>query len=241
MTNEQYERWKDFSRRMARTCFGYLRMRPSKQWVISMVEDWWDQFDERYIPCIVSWDCSNPYPEGHVYYRRTYRGTCWNCVQKGLPRATGNHCHCENGEIYYYAKPLAMSDMMSCFWDEIEPNCFRCQACSHDDCRSCYPHYERSCQKCEQPCRCDEIDMIAHYQWQEQWASPVHCCIRAGLDMAAEPSAGVVGFTAGDIRRMYPDGVPEWLFPKGEHLYYWPTDKLNGTFQDLPDNAEIVL
>ncbi len=34
---------------------------------------------------------------------------------------------------------------------------------------------------------------------------------RAGLDMASEPSAGVVGFTIGDLRRMYPEGLPEWI------------------------------
>ena len=28
------------------------------------------------------------------------------------------------------------------------------------------------------------------------------------------PSMGVLGFTAGDIRRMYPEGVPDWV--KGE-------------------------
>lgn len=40
----------------------------------------------------------------------------------------------------------------------------------------------------------------------------MRCCIRAGLDMAAEPSGGVLGFTAGDVRAMYPEGVPEWMF-----------------------------
>lgn len=39
----------------------------------------------------------------------------------------------------------------------------------------------------------------------------VSCCIRAGLDVASAPSAGVIGFTVGDLRRMYPDGLPDWL------------------------------
>ncbi len=48
-------------------------------------------------------------------------------------------------------------------------------------------------------------------RWRETWENPVICCIRAGLDMATEPGGGVVGFTVGDLRRMYPDGFPDWL------------------------------
>lgn len=47
--------------------------------------------------------------------------------------------------------------------------------------------------------------------WEEQWVTPVTCCIRAGLDMASAPSAGVVGFTVGDLKRMYPEGIPAWV------------------------------
>lgn len=48
--------------------------------------------------------------------------------------------------------------------------------------------------------------------WDEQWISPVRCCLRSGLDVASEPARyGVVGFTIGDIRKMYPDGVPSWI------------------------------
>ena len=39
----------------------------------------------------------------------------------------------------------------------------------------------------------------------------VPCCIRAGLDIASAPSAGVLGFTVGDLRRMYPFGIPGWI------------------------------
>lgn len=39
----------------------------------------------------------------------------------------------------------------------------------------------------------------------------VSCCVRAGLDLAAGPSAGVIGFTVGDLRRMYPLGLPAWI------------------------------
>lgn len=51
------------------------------------------------------------------------------------------------------------------------------------------------------------------YYWRarDQWAGPATACIRAGLDVASSPSAGVVGFTFGDLARMYPEGVPEWV------------------------------
>lgn len=90
-------------------------------------------------------------------------------------------------------------------------------------------------------CRCLELETIVWEQWDDQWCGPVNCCLRAGLDMACAPSAGVVGFTAGDVRRMYPDGVPEWCFPPGEKLSVWLTGKLNGTFAELPDAAQLVL
>ncbi len=41
--------------------------------------------------------------------------------------------------------------------------------------------------------------------------SPVACCIRAGFDYAVKPSMRVLDFTAGDLRRMYPEGVPHWV------------------------------
>jgi len=48
-------------------------------------------------------------------------------------------------------------------------------------------------------------------RWEDRWWGPVQCCVRAGLDVASEPSGGVVGFTVGDLRRMYPEGFPTWL------------------------------
>jgi hypothetical protein len=46
----------------------------------------------------------------------------------------------------------------------------------------------------------------------EKWVGPASACIRAGLDIASQPSAGVVGFTAGDVRKMWsPKPVPNWV------------------------------
>lgn len=56
-----------------------------------------------------------------------------------------------------------------------------------------------------------ERDVLAWEQYNAQWLGPVNCCVRAGLDLASEPSMGVIGFTVGDIRKMYPAGVPDWI------------------------------
>ena len=44
-----------------------------------------------------------------------------------------------------------------------------------------------------------------------KFENQVSCCIRAGLDRASSPSGGVLGFTVGDLRRMYPEGLPGWV------------------------------
>jgi len=51
----------------------------------------------------------------------------------------------------------------------------------------------------------------AYTRWEERWADPLSACVRAALDMASKPSAGVLVFTMGDLRRAYPEGVPDWL------------------------------
>jgi hypothetical protein len=48
-------------------------------------------------------------------------------------------------------------------------------------------------------------------RWDDRHGTRIRCCLRAGLDMACEPSTGVVGFTVGDLRRMYPRGIPAWI------------------------------
>lgn len=67
------------------------------------------------------------------------------------------------------------------------------------------------------------------------YCDPVHCCVRAGLDIASSPSAGVAGFTAGDIRRMYPEGVPDWVkeaLGPGDVVDLCPT-QIDGIFQPV--------
>lgn len=201
MTHEQYDRWKDFAVRMARTCFRGHR-EPDSRWIVEVVEDFFDGLDKHDVPCIVSWDNSAEYPEGSPYRRHEPYGHHW-------------------------AKPHGVGDMMTEFLDD-----YRGHAPACDPCRE----YEN-----DEPCRCEDIEDNYYEQWDDRWGGPVHCCIRAGLDCASAPSAGVLGFTAGDLRMMYPEGVPDWVFPPDEQLRYWLTDTMNGTFAELPDDAGVVL
>ena len=65
--------------------------------------------------------------------------------------------------------------------------------------------------------RCNTGELFEGYdtpleeELTELWSSPVMCCVRAGLDLASAPSAGVVGFTVCDLRKMYPEGIPDWI------------------------------
>ena len=71
------------------------------------------------------------------------------------------------------------------------------------------------------------------------------------MDCAYSPSMGVIGFTAGDIRRMYPEGVPDWV--KGDKPWdtipikaiipgvgFVPGEAVeNGTFEEIEDDRPI--
>lgn len=61
----------------------------------------------------------------------------------------------------------------------------------------------------------DSFERYRHWSrregyWTGRFYTQVTCCIRAGFDIAVDPSGGVVGFTAGDIRRMW-QKVPRWV------------------------------
>lgn len=36
-------------------------------------------------------------------------------------------------------------------------------------------------------------------------------CVRAGFDMAVAPSAGVIGFTVGNLRDVFGGSIPDWI------------------------------
>lgn len=208
-TKEQYERWKDFSIRMAKIRFKHRR-NPTWQEIVNVVECFFDtlEYNEDQV-CIDDWDNSTPYPIGHPHYRKTYKCLCWHCHGDKRPDCGYN---CEDGQIYNYATPLCVGDMCS------------------EMSESWNPYYWA------------DITDSEHEKRQEQFCGPITCCVRAGLDMAVNPSAGVLGFTAGDLRKMYPDGVPDWVTGGPGHRWgYWCKEELNGTFAEMPNEARLVL
>jgi hypothetical protein len=131
------------------------------------------------------------------------------------------HCHghkqpdcpykCEDGHIYDYAEAMLVTDMCKEHEEAWDPNYWEDMSPSQA---------ERS---------------------YEQWVSPVTCCIRAGLDMAVSPSAGVLGFTAGDLRRMYPEGVPDWVTGGSDNHWKHLDGTVNGTFAEMPNTTGVWL
>ncbi len=61
-----------------------------------------------------------------------------------------------------------------------------------------------------------------HPDREGKFHSQLSAAIRAGIDVAAEPSAGVIGFTVGDVKAAFGGEIPDWfreLYPgieKGE-------------------------
>jgi len=211
ITHEQYERWHDFALRMARTCFK-RRRNPNANEIESNVEHFFDCLDPDDLLSIVDWDHSKPYPEGSRRYRRTYKCRCWHC--HGV-KQTDCRYGCEDGHIYDYASAMLVTDICK----------------EHED--GWNPYYYS-----------DEYGTKAEERHYEQFVSPVVCCIRAGMDLAVAPSAGVPGFTAGDLRKMYPEGVPDWITGGPEHRWafaFTEPMRLNGTFAEMPDEAELCL
>jgi hypothetical protein len=235
MTNEQYARWKDFALRMARTCFSRHR-RPNAKWIVDVVEEWFDYFDQDDVPCIVDWDSSTKYPPGNPHHgRQTWTSYC-GCdgyrYEYEQPNPDCSEC-CGTGVHYAPVESALVCDMMTEFLDGYRGYSPWCKACGDS--------YNRYDNRHGGTCRCDDIEYLYYEQWDDQWGGPVRCCIRAGLDCASAPSAGVIGFTKGDLLEMYPEGVPDWVFPPDEQLGYWLSDELNGTFRELDDSAQLVL
>jgi hypothetical protein len=60
----------------------------------------------------------------------------------------------------------------------------------------------------------DEYKVInIHGEQVGKFYNQICCAIRAGLDVALpeQASSGVIGFTVGDLRRMYPEGLPLYV------------------------------
>ncbi|HUV84239.1 MAG TPA: hypothetical protein VMV86_00935 [Methanosarcinales archaeon] len=79
----------------------------------------------------------------------------------------------------------------------------------------------------------DFFDNYRHWSRREEYYTgrfynQVTCCIRAAFDIAVEPSGGVIGFTAGDIRRMFDGQVPDWV------KEFWEDD-----FDSIPNDDPV--
>lgn len=187
MNAEQYERWADFARRMARTHYGkrsrgrqvgrqYVRA-ASPEWIAESVE-------------IVLRECL---PKMDRIEDWDGNGDDMNGRRRGLVCVSDLFC-----DVIYWGEAL----------DE-EPE-------MHD--------------------ANGDGPTAAWEAWEEMWAQPVNCCVRAGLDLAGSPSAGVVGFTVGDLRRMYPEGIPSWITGQ-----YKGKDGMAVDFAAKADDAGVLL
>ena len=186
ITPEQYERWHDFSLRMARTCFKRKR-NPNAAEIEANVEHFFGCIDPEDLLSFVDWDHSAPYPEGSKYHGLDY----WK------------HPKCA----------MLITDICKEHEEAWNPRFWEC--------------YE---------------DNAKSDRLYEQFVNPVVCCIRAGMDMAVSPSAGVMGYTAGDLRKMYPEGVPDWITGGPDHHWnYAFSGEQNGTFAEMPDEAGLLL
>jgi len=199
MNEQQYDRWRDFALRMARTCWTN-RSRPKRDWIVTAVEDFLDSVEDWEL--IESWECSADYPEGHQYRRATYDGPCW-CTLNPPKKKSKKVCSACNGtgRRVAWASRSPLCDDMTCWADGYIDEQLQQLTTKRE-----WQRYERLRDKDDW----DKADALGE-AIRDLYLSPVACCVRAGFDCAVKASMGVLGFTAGDLRRMYPDGVPDWV------------------------------
>ncbi len=228
MTREQITLWHDFAMRMARTCYATSR-RPSMRWIVNRINDFFEGAHADELACIINWEHSTTFPEDSIYYGRASTATYCGCDgwrnKHGTPNPDCPECH-GRGVHYALNRGGLACDMLTESLDGHRGYPPQCRACEEDDDDS--------------ECRCDDIEYNYYEQWADQWESPVHSCVRAGLDMLAN-RAGVLGFTCGDLRRMYPEGVPEWVCPADEELMIMGNGSAGYTFAGASDDMGIVL
>lgn len=262
MDDLSWRRWQEFSERMARTCYADHK-KPDLEFILSEVHHFFDCCGKWEIAAFSSWDNSDPYPRESGYFERSRRCECW--WRNGGPRPIHNgqspDCDICGGDPNWLPMSSGnypcdmvqeMADQAIPFWE-----CGSCRHHEYTDYRRYYASQKAGLDRAQRasyvawrsaavpwwPCSCDDDRCAWEEAWLEQWFDPVRCCLRAGIDFAGEASAGVLGFTAGDLRRMWPEGVPDWVFPPDEKLSIAFTSPpvVSGTFADLPDNAGVVL
>lgn len=132
--------------------------------------------------------------EGYFFTRVFHGDDIFEWVEKVIDWDSSER---DRGDVW--SRPELVTDSVTAYLDDDRPR---------PQCRSCR---ESDGRRWDEDCQCEEIEDLAYEQWDEQWGGPVRCCIRAGIDVAVSPSAGVVGFCIGDLRRMFPDGLPDWV------------------------------
>lgn len=60
--------------------------------------------------------------------------------------------------------------------------------------------------------RVDAVNEQAQEQWENQWGGPARFCVRSGIDLVGYcVGYGTLGATMGDLRAMYPEGLPDFV------------------------------
>ncbi len=216
MTELQYARWKNFSMRMAIRGCG-LRLRKSRRDLAWFIKDFFRTLDADYftvnetLPVVIDPKWGMDFG-GHSEEFLRDRVVSWDHTDSH-PTWRDNYGHSTNGPYICDIVSMQMEHWNPFYWG--------------DDYR-----YQR---------------------WDDLWGARIRSCLRAGIDMAVEPSMGVMGFSAGDIRRMYRGNVPIWLFgDEPLEIQHWEgivpgvglipgKRELNGTFAELPDEAQVWL
>lgn len=224
MTAEQYERWKDFALRMARACC------PKKARKYQPDAAWVET-------CVkVFFDMIDP--------RDICVITSWDGSDDYPEGHPYYHAEVFTWGTRYAHGPCLGDDFTSFEWER----------------RGDLPLPVKVAERLERLgwSDTDDADEQADAIWDAVvalWYGPVSACIRAGIDLACPDGAGmgVMGYTAGDLRRAYPEGVPAWI--TGGDGHKWTTHhmqecalgmipkgvELDGTFAEMADEAEVWL
>ena len=234
MTPEQFERFRDFALRAARTWYKGRRM-PNRQWIEEAVRDFIDCIDEEDIECIQDWDNSTVYPEGNPRHGRESWLSYCTCEGRresgGDPLRDCPECH-GRGVHHDFFRCGLMCDMMSEWEYDYLPG-------NWTGPKRLIEQMERAYQR-----RDDDREDELREQLEDRWGTPVRCCVRAALDTAVAPSAGVLGFSKADIQDMYSDldDVPDWVKNGLWHPWLEKATGENGiAFDDMQPDQALVL
>lgn len=215
MTPEQFDRWLDFATRMARVVYRGRRPKPGcpgVRWVTQQVKSFiLNDVPECDRVCIRDWDGSDPYPEGHEFHRIERKSGCHFCSKdKQNHFVPGPGCDkCEGGWYVQRSHPCGVGDMMR-EW-ETETLYYHWRGYLTPQEQKLLDEGVRGEGGSLRPLTDEEREGLRDAVC-DRWSDPVRACVRAGLDVASSPSAGVAGITAGQVRQMFKSGkVPDWV------------------------------